>query len=74
MAIFFSAADVAAPKFVSRHTDGRHKFLVKGDAWRALARGTTYRQGYLNGAKERPVRIRTAMRKPSFLERLALPI
>jgi hypothetical protein len=29
------------------------KFLVKGDAWRALARGTTYRQGYLNSAKER---------------------
>jgi hypothetical protein len=28
------------------------KFLVKGDAWRALARGTTYRQGYLNSAKE----------------------
>jgi adenylate cyclase len=36
------------------------KFLVKGDAWRALARGTTYRQGYLNSAKERTVRIRTA--------------
>jgi len=32
------------------------KFLVKGDAWRALARGTTYRQGYLNSAKERSVR------------------
>jgi CYTH domain-containing protein len=28
------------------------KFLVKGDAWRALAKGTTYRQGYLNSAKE----------------------
>jgi adenylate cyclase len=36
------------------------KFLVRGDAWRALARGTTYRQGYLNSAKERTVRIRTA--------------
>ena len=36
------------------------KFLVKGDAWRALAKGTTYRQGYLNSAKERTVRIRTA--------------
>ena len=33
------------------------KFLVKGDAWRALAKGTTYRQGYLNSAKERTVRI-----------------
>jgi adenylate cyclase len=31
------------------------KFLVKGDAWRALAKGTTYRQGYLNSAKERTV-------------------
>ena len=36
------------------------KFLVKGDAWRALAKGSTYRQGYLNSAKERTVRIRTA--------------
>jgi adenylate cyclase len=36
------------------------KFLVKGDAWRALAKGTTYRQGYLNSVKERTVRIRTA--------------
>jgi adenylate cyclase len=36
------------------------KFLVKGDAWRALAKGTTYRQGYLNSAKERTVRIRVA--------------
>jgi CYTH domain-containing protein len=36
------------------------KFLVNGDAWRALAEGTTYRQGYLNSAKERTVRIRTA--------------
>ncbi len=36
------------------------KFLVKGDAWRALAEGTAYRQGYLNSAKERTVRIRTA--------------
>jgi CYTH domain-containing protein len=36
------------------------KFLVKGDAWRALAEGTAYRQGYLNSAKERTVRVRTA--------------
>ena len=36
------------------------KFLVKGNAWRALAKGTTYRQGYLNSAKERTVRVRTA--------------
>jgi CYTH domain-containing protein len=35
------------------------KFLVKGDAWRALAKGITYRQGYLNSAMERMVRIRT---------------
>ena len=35
------------------------KFLLKSDAWRALAVGTTYRQGYLNSAKERTVRIRT---------------
>jgi len=36
------------------------KFLVKGDAWRALAKGATYRQGYLNSAKERTVRVRIA--------------
>ena len=35
------------------------KFLVKSDAWRGLAEGTAYRQGYLNSAKERTVRIRT---------------
>ncbi len=35
------------------------KFFVKGDVWRSLAKGTVYRQGYLNSAKERTVRIRT---------------
>ncbi len=35
------------------------KFLVKGEAWKALARGTSYRQGYLNSVKERTVRVRT---------------
>lgn len=35
------------------------KFLVKGDAWRAMAQGTMYRQGYLNSAPERIVRVRT---------------
>lgn len=35
------------------------KFLVIGDDWRKLATGTHYRQGYLNSAKERTVRIRT---------------
>ncbi|ATD80504.1 MULTISPECIES: CYTH domain-containing protein [Desulfovibrio] len=35
------------------------KFLIKGEAWRALAEGTMYRQGYLNSAKERTVRVRT---------------
>jgi adenylate cyclase len=35
------------------------KFLIKGDAWRFQARGTFYRQGYLNSAMERTVRIRT---------------
>src|SRR6516162_11538611 len=42
------------------------KFLVKGDAWRSLAKGTTYRQGYLNSTKERTVRVRTAD-KQAFL-------
>jgi adenylate cyclase len=47
-------------KCVNMAKEIERKFLVKGDAWRALAKGTTYRQGYLNSAKERTVRIRTA--------------
>jgi adenylate cyclase len=39
------------------------KFLVKGDAWKALAKGTSYRQGYLNSIKERTVRVRTIVDK-----------
>jgi CYTH domain-containing protein len=35
------------------------KFLVKGDVWKSLAKGTRYRQGYLNSVKERTVRVRT---------------
>ncbi len=35
------------------------KFLVKGEEWKAAARGTVYRQGYLSSAKERVVRVRT---------------
>lgn len=35
------------------------KFLLVGDDWRELAKGTHYRQGYLNSAKERTVRVRT---------------
>ena len=35
------------------------KFLLKSNDWRALASGTLYRQGYLNSAKERTVRIRS---------------
>lgn len=35
------------------------KFLTRGDAWRALAEGVRYRQGYLSTVKERTVRVRT---------------
>lgn len=35
------------------------KFLVKGDAWKALAPGIRYRQGYLNSSFDRTVRVRT---------------
>ncbi len=35
------------------------KFLLTSDAWRALAKGTIYRQGYLSSVKEWTVRIRT---------------
>ena len=41
-------------------TEIERKFLVRGDAWRSFAKGTTYRQGYLNSAKERTVRVRIA--------------
>lgn len=36
------------------------KFLVTSDAWRNLAPGLLYRQGYLSSAKERTVRVRLA--------------
>lgn len=35
------------------------KFLIASEAWRGLAPGTTYRQGYLSTVKERTVRVRT---------------
>jgi adenylate cyclase len=40
-------------------TEIEKKFLLTGDAWRELAEGTHYRQGYLNSVKERIVRVRT---------------
>ncbi|MEE8173199.1 MAG: CYTH domain-containing protein [Alphaproteobacteria bacterium] len=36
------------------------KFLVAGDAWRALAEGVVYRQGYLSTDVERTLRVRVA--------------
>src|SRR5208337_5496043 len=36
------------------------KFLVKSNSWRGQGKGQRYRQGYLNTAKERTVRVRTA--------------
>lgn len=39
------------------------KFLVKGEAWKVLAAGTVYRQGYLSTVKERTVRVRTVGEK-----------
>jgi len=41
-------------------TEIERKFLVKGNAWRSLASGKRYRQGYLSTVKERTVRVRTA--------------
>jgi len=40
-------------------TEIERKFLLNGDAWKGLAKGTYYRQGYLNSQKERTVRVRT---------------
>lgn len=34
------------------------KFLVRGNAWRAGARGERFRQGYLSSTRERTVRVR----------------
>ncbi|MBN3004972.1 CYTH domain-containing protein [Chromobacterium alkanivorans] len=34
------------------------RFIVVGDAWRGLAPGVQYRQGYLSVEKERTVRVR----------------
>ena len=47
-------------------TEIERKFLVKDNSWRALAAGTNYRQGYLNSAKERTVRVRTIDEKGFF--------
>ncbi|MBN1829424.1 MAG: CYTH domain-containing protein [Deltaproteobacteria bacterium] len=35
------------------------KYLVRDDAYKRLAEGLLYRQGYLNSEKERTVRVRT---------------
>lgn len=43
-------------------TEIERKFRVKEGAWRN-AKGTRYRQGYLNSAKERVVRVRTVNNK-----------
>ena len=40
-------------------TEIERKYLLNGDAWRSLAKGTKYRQGYLNSRMERIVRVRT---------------
>lgn len=52
-----------ADGFITRErdmgTEIERKFLTSGDAWRALAPGIPYRQGYLSSVTERTVRIRT---------------
>jgi len=40
-------------------TEIERKFLVVGDIFKQMAKGTRYRQGYLNSTKERVVRVRT---------------
>jgi CYTH domain-containing protein len=54
-----SPAATAVAKENGMAKEVERKFLVVGDAWRSLAKGTMYRQGYLNSVKERTVRIRT---------------
>ena len=40
-------------------TEIERKFLVRDNSFKSMAQGTRYRQGYLNSAKERVVRVRT---------------
>lgn len=40
-------------------TEIERKFLLAGEGWRALARGSRYRQGYLSTVKGRTVRVRS---------------
>lgn len=47
-------------------TEIERKFLVNGDAWRSLAVGTLYRQGYIATNPERTVRVRV-VEKTGFL-------
>lgn len=42
------------------------KYLVAGDAYKTLGNGTLIRQGYLNSATERVVRVRTTGDKASL--------
>lgn len=42
------------------------KFLVKNLDWKSQAKGTLYRQGYLNSEKERTVRVRTIDEKAFY--------
>jgi CYTH domain-containing protein len=44
-------------------TEIERKFLIKGDKWRKLGAGSSYRQGYLSMDLERTVRIRTYGKK-----------
>ncbi|MDJ0923555.1 MAG: CYTH domain-containing protein [Acidimicrobiia bacterium] len=41
-------------------TEIERKYLVAGEEWRALGRGSDFRQGYLSTVKERTVRVRVA--------------
>jgi CYTH domain-containing protein len=45
--------------FFDMGTEIEKKFLVRGDAWRSLAKGKACKQGYLNSSRERTVRVRT---------------
>ena len=42
------------------------KYLISGEAWKALGEGTLFRQGYLNSQKERVVRARTMGEKAAL--------
>ena len=57
---FTKSTDAGAPQSAGRGKEIERKFLVRGEAWRALGTPVPYCQGYLNSSPGRTVRVRIA--------------